>query len=112
MLHFYVVCGVSYYTVIFTVVGCEAIVFRFPVTVSGKRAEVIVVSGGAGGLVVGDINTLYSRIIIRLLLNMDFKDIPNCFCSKFDLMHVKRKQNKTINAHFPFQLHATIHTHK
>lgn len=61
-------------------------------------------------LVVGDINTLYSRIIIRLLLNMDFKDIPNCFCSKFDLMHVKRKQNKTINAHFPFQLHATIHT--
>lgn len=63
-------------------------------------------------LVVGDINTLYSRIIIRLLLNMDFKDIPNCFCSKFDLMHVKRKQNKTINAHFPFQLHATIHTHK
>lgn len=63
-------------------------------------------------LVVGDINTLYSRIIIRLLLNMDFKDIPNCFCSKFDLMHVKRKQNKTINAHFPFQLHATIHTQK
>lgn len=49
MLHFYVVCVVSYYTVIFTVVGCEAIVFRFAVTVSGKRAEVIVVSGGAGG---------------------------------------------------------------
>lgn len=49
MLHFYVVCVVSYYTVTFTVVGCEAIVFRFAVTVSGKRAEVIVVSGGAGG---------------------------------------------------------------
>lgn len=49
--HVAFLCGlcISYYTVIFTVVGCEAIVFRFAVTVSGKRAEVIVVSGGAGG---------------------------------------------------------------
>lgn len=48
--HVAFLCGlcISYYTVIFTVVGCEAIVFRFAVTVSGKRAEVIVVSGAAG----------------------------------------------------------------
>lgn len=53
---------------------------------SGKRAEGIVVSAL--------IYTLYARIIIRLLLNMDIKDISNCFFfALIYLMHVKRKQN-------------------
>lgn len=66
---------------------------------SGKRAEGIVVSAL--------IYTLYARIIIRLLLNMDIKDISNCFFFSLLFIWCMWKENKTINAHFPFQLHAT-----
>lgn len=49
MLHFYVVCVYRITQLFLPFVGYKAIVFRFAVTVSGKRAEVIVVSGGVGG---------------------------------------------------------------
>lgn len=49
MLHFYVVYVYRITQLFLPFVGYEAIVFRFAVTVSGKEAEVIVVSGGGGG---------------------------------------------------------------
>lgn len=112
MLHFYVVCVYRITQLFLLLLVAKLLSFDSLSLSVGKEPKSLLCQVVLVVLVVGDINTLYSRIIIRLLLNMDFIDIPNCFCSKFDLMHVKRKENKTINAHFPFQLHATIHTHR
>lgn len=68
---------------------------------SGKRAEGIVVSAW--------IYTLYARIIIRLLLNMDIKDISNCFFFRSYLFDACEKKTKQLMRTFHFN--CTRHTH-
>lgn len=69
---------------------------------SGKRAEGIVVSAL--------IYTLYARIIIRLLLNMDIKDISNCFFRSY-LFDACEKKTKQLMRTFHFNCTRHIHTH-
>lgn len=76
---------------------------------SGKRAEGIVVSAGWRGGVV--IYTLYARIIIRLLLNMDIKDISNCFFFFFLFDACEKKTKQLMRTfHFNCTRHTQTHT--